>query len=279
MVRAARHEAFAISRNLARAAVRNRSEAFVELCEAVVQKWERTQTLPNYQLDSDWNPRVHQLLDAPWPCSEDAAFAEVFAGTIATLHERGIVVGPAAFVGWGDGDSSTARALWCLTRHLRPTNVVETGVARGVTTRVILEALERNGHGQLWSIDLPPQMRPQLNHEIAAAVPADRRGRWTFIQGSSRHRLRPLLARLKTIELFVHDSRHTSQNLCFELGHAWAHLAVGGVAVADDIDLNRGLPRFLAATDGHQTLIAAAELPDDSRRFGRQLFAIVRKVG
>ena len=34
--------------------------------------------------------------------------------------------------------------------------VVETGVAHGVTSRFILEALERNGRGFLWSIDLPP---------------------------------------------------------------------------------------------------------------------------
>jgi hypothetical protein len=33
--------------------------------------------------------------------------------------------------------------------------VVETGVAHGVTSRFILEALSRNGDSHLWSIDLP----------------------------------------------------------------------------------------------------------------------------
>jgi len=51
------------------------------------------------------------------------------------------------------------RAIWCLTRHLRPKTVVETGVAHGVTSRCILEALTRSGDGRLWSIDLPPLER------------------------------------------------------------------------------------------------------------------------
>jgi predicted O-methyltransferase YrrM len=277
-LRATRHEIFPISRNLARAALRNRSDALVELREAVVQKWERTQPLPEYHVDADWDRLLHELLGAPWPCPEVAVSAQVYAEAVNVLREQGIVVGPDAFVGWADGDPATSRALWCVTRHLRPTNVVETGVARGVTTRIILEALERNGHGRLWSIDLPPQMRPQHNEEIGAAVPHDRRNRWTLVQGSSRQRLPPLLARLESIELFAHDSRHTSQNLRFELAQAWAHLAVGGIVVADDVDLNQGLPRFLATTHGHQTLIAPAEVADETRRYGRDLFALIRKA-
>jgi hypothetical protein len=39
--------------------------------------------------------------------------------------------------------------------HLRPDTVVETGVAHGVTSRVIREGLERNRSGHLWSVDLP----------------------------------------------------------------------------------------------------------------------------
>jgi predicted O-methyltransferase YrrM len=276
-IRATRHEALRMTHSLARAVLRNGPEALVELSEAVVQKWERTQPPYDYRADPDWEPTMHEIVGAVWPCAETAAFEEVYDGAIATLRGRGIVVGPDAFVGWCDGDPATARALWCLTRHLRPTNAVETGVARGVTTRVILEAMERNGYGRLWSIDLPPQLRPHQNHEIAAAVPADRRERWTLVEGSSRRKLPPLLDRLGTIELFVHDSRHTTQTLRFELARVWSHLAAGGVAVADDIDLNHGLPSFLATTKGYRDIVAPARLADEHRRYGRDLFAIVCK--
>ena len=38
-----------------------------------------------------------------------------------------------------------AEAIWCLVAHTRPANVVETGVAHGLTSRVILEGLSRHG--------------------------------------------------------------------------------------------------------------------------------------
>lgn len=275
VVRATRHDALGMSSSLLRAAVRNGPEASVELWEAMVQKWERTQPPYEYTVDGDWEQRMHELVGAPWPCPEQPRFDAVYQAAVTSLREKGIVVGADAFVGWCDGDPATSRAVWCLTRHLRPANVVETGVARGITTRVVLEAMQRNDHGRLWSIDLPPQMRPGLNHEIAAAVPDDRRERWTLIEGSSRRRLPGLLAELGSIDLFVHDSRHTSQTLEFELTRAWSHLRVGGVMVADDIDLNHGLPRFLARVSGQRSLVAAAELPDGNRRYGRDLFGVV----
>ena len=47
---------------------------------------------------------------------------------------------------------------------------METGVAHGVTSRVILEALERLGSGHPWSIDLPA-MDSALHDSIGIAVP------------------------------------------------------------------------------------------------------------
>ncbi len=53
--------------------------------------------------------------------------------------------------------------------HLRPKKVVETGVAHGVTSRFILEALKRSGDGYLWSIDLLPLERV-WRKQVGAAV-------------------------------------------------------------------------------------------------------------
>ena len=61
--------------------------------------------------------------------------------------------------GGDDGDRAQAEAIWCLVAHLRPATVVETGVAHGLTSRVILEGLHRNGNGHLWSVDLPAVIR------------------------------------------------------------------------------------------------------------------------
>ena len=76
-----------------------------------------------------------------------------------------------------------ARAAWCTVLHQRPSVVVETGVARGVTSRVVLEALDRNERGHLWSIDLPHPREKDLHAQIGAAVPSSRRSRWSFVEG------------------------------------------------------------------------------------------------
>jgi hypothetical protein len=78
------------------------------------------------------------------------------------------------------------RAIWCLIHHLAATRVVETGVAHGVTSRFVLEALQRSGGGRLWSIDMPPLLQPELHQEIGVAVPDALRTDWTLIRGSSR---------------------------------------------------------------------------------------------
>jgi hypothetical protein len=45
--------------------------------------------------------------------------------------------------------------LYVLIRALKPKIVLETGVASGVSTLFMLQALNHNTHGTLYSIDLP----------------------------------------------------------------------------------------------------------------------------
>jgi hypothetical protein len=109
---------------------------------------------------------------------------------------------------------------------------------------VILEGLQRNGSGHLWSVDLPA-VDPALHHEIGAAVAADLRPRWTYLEGTSRRRLPELVRRLQQVDLFLHDSLHTTRNTCFELDTVWPALPPGGAALADDIHRNLGFSRFV----------------------------------
>jgi hypothetical protein len=251
----------------------------MELQETLIERRERRRPPCPYQADADWERQLHYAMRVPWPCEEGTVFDELFAEVMERLRRQGITVGRGAFVGWGDGEPGLTRAIWCLTRHLQPAKAVETGVGRGVTTRIILEAMERNGRGELWSIDLPPQMQPHLNDEIGAAVPEDRRRRWHLLRGASRRELPKLLKELCQLDLFVHDSRHTEHNLRFELDSAWARLRPGGALVADDIDYNWGFHAFTGAFPGVRGLVCHAEplQPDPGRLDGRGLFGIVLK--
>jgi hypothetical protein len=230
-----------------------------------------------YDEDENWEQALHELLGAAWPCPETDDFSARWSEAMGRLTSAGVSLGRGAFAGWGDGDPSLARAGWCITRHLRPATVVETGVARGITTRFILEALAANDAGHLWSVDLPPLGRPELREQIGVAVPGELHSRWSDVNGSSRRRLPGLLGELDEIDLFVHDSRHSKRNLLYELELARAAVRSSGFLLADDVDLNCGMHQYCADHPQDTVLICPAEplKPDPGRQSDRGVFAIV----
>jgi hypothetical protein len=229
-----------------------------------------------YEVDEDWERSVHELVGAPWPCPETETFWALWSEVMHELKTKGFKLGRGAFAGWGDGEPGMVRVIWCLVHHLRPSTVLETGVARGITSRFILEALAWTGNGRLWSIDLPPLDR-SLQIQVGAAVPDYLRDRWTYVHGSSRRRLGKLLAQVEPIDLFIHDSRHTEHNLLFELESAWTALRPGGAIVADDIDLNCGFHAFQAARSTDPSFVCHAEplRPDIGRQDETGVFGLV----
>jgi SAM-dependent methyltransferase len=239
--------------------------------EKVANEGERWAAKPSKTFDPRWEESLHTMLDVGWPCEAAAEFEPLWGEAVSSVRDSGIEVGRGSYSGWDDGDAGLARAAWCLTRHTRPITVVETGVARGFTTRMILEALEANRDGQLFSIDLaPPLSAERVANETGAAVVDRLRRRWTLIEGSSRRRLPGLLEHLGMIDLFVHDSRHTRRNISFELRLAWRALRPGGFLLADDIGANLGFTDVASESGGAPTIICSS---DD----GRGRFGLIRK--
>jgi predicted O-methyltransferase YrrM len=253
-------------------------DTLAALQDNIYSRIESTKTI-GYMADSDWEAALHRCLGMSSE-SEGEGFWPLWSTVVETLQAQGMAVGPFSFYEWNDGDAGIVRAIWCLIRHLRPVNVVETGVAHGMTSRFILEALETIGAGRLWSIDLPP-LNPVTRQEVGVAVrqtgvPVDR---WTYIAGTSRRRLPALLSRLGRIDLFIHDSLHSNRNVLFELECAWRYLSAGGVIVVDDIDVNPAFDTFTKAHAEHPSFVCTAEpLRPDTRRFNQKgLFGIICK--
>jgi hypothetical protein len=246
--------------------------------DRLVERREYKKPTPRYDADADWERRLHRILGAPWPCEAHTDFRARWPLVVGDVMAKGVDVGPESFNGYNDGDGALVRAIWCLVRHLRPWYVVETGVAHGFTSRFILEALERNGEGELHSIDLPP-LDPAMRAQIGIAVDERLRDRWTLHEGSSRRVLPGLLKSLGGIDLFVHDSRHTERNVRFELDRAWAMLRPGGAIVVDDIDSNWGFESFRREHPGNTSFVCNAEpVRPDRRRFNqRGQFGIILK--
>jgi hypothetical protein len=234
----------------------------------------------DYITDPDWEAALHRRLHVETETVVEG-FWPLWSTVVEALKAQGLAVGPFSFHAWNDGDAGFVRAIWCLIRHLQPVKVVETGVAHGMTSRFILEALESNNAGRLWSIDLPP-INPRTRQEVGVAVrqPGVPIGRWTYIEGTSRRRLPPLLDRLGQIDLFIHDSMHSYRNVMFELEAAWDCLKVGGAMVVDDIDANPAFDVFSRVHQEQPSFICTAEpLAPDIRRFNQKgLFGIICKA-
>ena len=231
-----------------------------------------------YKAEENWESHLCAALALSSPGEIASEFWDLWPKVIRELAAKGIHAGPESFKKWNDGDAGFIRAIWCLVRCLQPRHVVETGVAHGVTSRFILEALEKNGRGHLWSIDRPPMER-EWKAQIGAAVDGRIQHRWSYIQGSSRRRLPGLISQLGEIDLFVHDSLHSERNVRFEMDRAWAALRPGGAIVVDDIDANRGFHGFTREFSNCESMVCEAEpLRPDLRRFNKKgMFGIVLK--
>lgn len=253
-------------------------EVLTTIQEYIAEEREQRRPQCPYQHDHDWEQRLHEHIGVSWPCEVTSEFRGLWSEVIGELQAKGIRAGPESFQWWNDGDAGFVRTIWCLVRHLRPRKIVETGVAHGVTSRFILEALKRNGDGHLWSIDLPPLER-HWREQVGVAVGDRFPDRWSYIKGSSRRHLPKLLSQLGEIDLFIHDSLHSERNVRFEIDRAWVALSPKGALVIDDIDANWGFHSFTQTFPGHKSLICEAEpLHPDLRRFNKKgLFGIILK--
>lgn len=200
---------------------------------------ERGDPGPALKPRADWIGALHELLDVPSPCDTCEGFQRVWETIAEDLTGSGHVLGKGY-----DAGIDLARGAYAATRHLMPLEVVETGVARGVTSRVILEALQENEIGALHSIDLPP-LAEGWHTQAAIAVPPALRRQWDYRRGASRRILPKLLEELGDITLFIHDSLHTYANMTWELQTAWDHVEPGGLLLCDDVEDNRAFEDFV----------------------------------
>lgn len=166
---------------------------------------------------------------------------------------------------WAGIGLEAAGALYAAVRSLEPSNVVETGVCNGVSSYIILKALEQNNGGRLYSVDYPmyaeeplPEFRRRSHSEEHAfsaipqgkepgwIIPAELTERWNLRRGKSQRELPKLLAGMDEIDVFLHDSAHIEPCMMFEFEIGWEWLREGGLLLADDINRNDSFDVFTA---------------------------------
>jgi predicted O-methyltransferase YrrM len=161
-----------------------------------------------------------------------------------SIEEKRTVFNKSRQLSWGYGIGATLGVvIYIICRRQKPDIVVETGVASGVSSSHILCALEQNKCGQLYSIDLPGWQENQGGW----LIPDYLRHRWHLIVGKSSEKLAPLLKKVSRIDIFLHDSDHSYQNMLREFQIAWTRLKAGGLLLAHNIDTNEAFHDFSRA--------------------------------
>jgi predicted O-methyltransferase YrrM len=161
-------------------------------------------------------------------------FHEAYGERVRAAHEAGALTDSTH---WRDG-----KTLYVVCRALRPEVAVETGVLLGSFDAHVLAALERNGRGQLHSLDLPGG--PPGPYEYGYLVPDRLRDRWQLHTGDATAMLGDLLGDVGPVDLFVHDSDHRKSHMRFEYETALPHVRDGGVLASHDVRLNGAFDAF-----------------------------------
>ena len=121
--------------------------------------------------------------------------------------------------------------IYCYVRSKKPTLIIETGVAAGVSSSILLEGLRLNGNsGDLVSID--------ITEKVGEVIPKNLRSSWTLKVLDHRNQETSLINLLRLYnasEIFLHDSDHSGPWQIFEFKEALLNLKMCEVFFFDDI--------------------------------------------
>ena len=123
--------------------------------------------------------------------------------------------------------------------------IVETGVSMGWSSFMILTALQREGSGKLYSIDIDTSNSVKQDGGVGYMVPAHLKKYWVLEVGDTRKLLKPILSKLGKLDMFIHDSDHSYQVMSFEYDLAWKFLKKSGFLCSDDINHSDAFDEFL----------------------------------
>jgi predicted O-methyltransferase YrrM len=214
-------------------------------------------------------PSLRQLVEVAPPTTEAAAFVArlldvpvaeagesvgefgAVAAALSARYDECRLVFPET---WAVGDRS-AEALYATVRLLRPDVVVETGVANGHSTYVVLSALRANGHGRLVSYDVADG--------AGVLVPESLRDLWDLTVLDRADPIADAARRLDAlgaVDLFFHDADHSYVGQVAEYGAAVRALARGrgGVLLSDDVDESFAFVELVLARKPHAVLLVDA---------------------
>lgn len=123
-----------------------------------------------------------------------------------------------------DGEAFFGRRLgwYAIVRATKPLLVVETGTEKGLGSLVLAEALLKNGVGQLVTVDIEPSSGLLIG------------GNWATVTEHVVGDSLTAIAKLKNIDIFIHDSDHSAEHELHEFESVVSQLSPNGIVLSDN---------------------------------------------
>lgn len=221
------------------------TSSLIDTINPDVREWEKVKVLCN-----DWS--YLSFLSRICSCTEgeivgylndfydDKEFKDIFQRSLIELDSMNVAKGDLRF---------HSLSIYCIVRAIQPNLMIETGVAQGKSSSLILLAMNHNNKGSLISIDLPNPEGKMLDDgsltstsqkRVGWLVPDYLRHRWELKLGDSKEILPLILNEAQNrIDLFFHDSLHTYEHAMFEFATVLRWME-HGLLICDNIESGVG---------------------------------------
>lgn len=139
--------------------------------------------------------------------------------------------------------------IYLTVRTYHPLTILETGVANGVSSYFILNAMNKNNQGTLYSTDIASDVGGILNEE--------EKKRWKLKVLNNRKigsQFREIVDDLPSMDIFVHDSDHTFDGQMSEYKQIYHKISDSGFLISDDVDMSYAFIHF-CSTHGINPMI------------------------
>jgi predicted O-methyltransferase YrrM len=128
--------------------------------------------------------------------------------------------------------------LYFLVRRLKPSVVVETGVASGFSTQAILKGMQINGKGKLYSSDFPIFRVKNPEKYIGILVDEDLKKDWKLFIEGDRISLPKICNEVNEIDIFHYDSDKSYKGREFAFKTISPKMRKDSLIIFDDIHNN-----------------------------------------
>ena len=133
-----------------------------------------------------------------------------------------------------DGEAYFGRRIgwYAIVRAMQPSLIVETGTEKGLGSLVLAEAILKNGKGKLITIDMESSSGLLIGGKYSGVI--------SQVIGDSIQ----ALSQIDQVDMFIHDSDHSSEHEAREFEAITPRLTVSGIVLSDNSHATNELSRW-----------------------------------